>query len=141
MLSDAAPSELDASGLDSEVPETKTLSLTPEQMTALSLSDPKPGQIINIQLEYGSSPPPGGDEASGTVPAEGDTEAAPVDAAAPKMFTVISSTTETQEEGPNPDDALPGNDDESPEQKTLGFKRPTKAPRQGLPSPMNMRSF
>lgn len=136
MLSEAAPiSQLDAAGLDSETPASKTLSLTPDQMEALSLGDPKPGQIINIQLEYGSSPP-----TEGSMP-EGESDAPATDPGAPKLFTVLSSTTETQEEGPDPDDAMPDSGDESPEEKTLGFKRPVKPARQGLPPSTAMRDM
>lgn len=136
MLSEAGPSsQIDAAGLDSETPASKTISLTPEQMEALSLGDPKPGQIINIQLEYGSSPP-----AAGSMP-DGDSDSPATEPDAPKLFTVISSTTETQEEGPADEDALPGNDDESPEQKTLGFKRAIKPARQGLPPASAMRDM
>lgn len=141
MISDSSlpASNLDAAALDADVPTTKTISLTPDQMQALSLGDVHPGQIINIQLEYGGDAAPNSPDSD--MSAGGD-DGSSSDPNAPKVFTVVSSTTETQDEAPpSPDEQeLPEDGGEaSPEDKVLGYARARKAPRAGLPDTKKMR--
>lgn len=123
-----------------DLPQVKTLSLTPDQLTALGIGDCAPGDTYNIQLKYS-----GDDAASG---APGPDGTAPQDADAPKNFDVVSSTTETPDEGDTdpdaPTDQLGDNapdDASSPEEKILGFKRSPKPPKTGLPDTKKMRNW
>lgn len=122
-------SDLNAPDIDAEVPDRKVISLGSEELSSLGIADCVPGETYNIRLKY-----------------QGESGADPEK---PKDFEILSSTTETndsdKDEGaPAEEDAVkpPEDEDEkTPEEKTLGYRRSTKAPRSGLPPTLGMRSL
>lgn len=143
----AAPSSPDlSSDLDADSDQPKTLTLTPDQLDSLSLGEPVEGQVFKIELKYNSmaAPDDNGEPDAGDPTAPAMDGAGPTDAG--KTFTVVSSTTTTPPDSDADAGAaneVPGNapdEDASPEEKVLGFKRPVKPMRPGLPPTLGMRN-